>query len=220
MSKKTSLEEKFAAGRGEPNARGCIEWTALRTTQGYGLTSHNGRNIRAHRAAWIIARGEIPAGLVVCHSCDNPPCVNVEHLFLGTVQDNNADKIQKGRHARGVTHPQAKIHDDTVVGIRAMYDEGFSIAAIAEEVGLSQAHVRKTIRGVNWSHLPQSRRYEMTQNKKPLEERMVTVDGETLMLSQWSERIGCKLATLWSRIDRGMDPDVAVRAGRNMRRAG
>lgn len=76
----------------------CIEWTGLRIRRGYGQTSLHNRRIMAHRLAWIIANGPIPDGLCVCHRCDNPPCCNVEHLFLGTVKDNTQDMVAKGRH--------------------------------------------------------------------------------------------------------------------------
>lgn len=81
----------------------CIETDWRRTPDGYGnrWMPSEGRAVYAHRWAWQQANGPIPAGLLVCHHCDNPPCINVEHLFLGTIRDNSADMVAKGRQPRG-----------------------------------------------------------------------------------------------------------------------
>lgn len=83
----------------------CWPWNAGTDDDGYGkfavgLGGHRQRHIRAHRFAYETFVGLIPDGMVVCHRCDNPPCVRPDHLFLGTPLDNNADKVSKGRHAR------------------------------------------------------------------------------------------------------------------------
>ena len=76
---------------------GCIEWTGYTIRCGYGRTPANGKQTLTHRLAWELANGPIPDGLFVLHSCDNPPCCNIEHLWLGTKGDNNADRDAKGR---------------------------------------------------------------------------------------------------------------------------
>src|SRR5690349_13982377 len=75
----------------------CIEWDGTRHVKGYGQITIRGRTVRAHRLAWEKANGPIPEGMMVCHKCDNPPCINPEHLFLGTSKDNAQDSIIKGR---------------------------------------------------------------------------------------------------------------------------
>lgn len=75
----------------------CIEWTGYRDRQGYGRRSIRRRLFLVHRLAWEEANGPIPDDLCVLHACDNPPCMNPEHLFLGTRADNNADMDAKGR---------------------------------------------------------------------------------------------------------------------------
>ena len=84
----------------------CWTWTASRCSEGYGNFFHEGRIQGAHRVSWMLFRGgEIPEGLCICHTCDNPSCVNPDHLWLGSKLDNNLDKVRKGRHAWGVkTH--------------------------------------------------------------------------------------------------------------------
>jgi hypothetical protein len=84
----------------------CIVWIGMRRPKGYGAISIGGRFFQAHRVAWVIANGqEIPDGMVICHSCDNRPCVNPAHLFVGTVADNARDMSEKGR-AKGGPKPR------------------------------------------------------------------------------------------------------------------
>lgn len=77
---------------------GCFEWTGFKVRKGYGTIKIAGKPRRVHRVAWEIENGLIPADLFVCHKCDNPSCVNVQHLWLGTAADNAADMVNKGRH--------------------------------------------------------------------------------------------------------------------------
>lgn len=79
---------------------GCQIWTAATSMKGYGQFNKGGKDYLAHRASWTISHGPIPAGLWVLHRCDTPPCINPDHLFLGTAADNTADMIRKGRWVR------------------------------------------------------------------------------------------------------------------------
>lgn len=82
----------------KPN--GCLEWTGSTNEAGYGRISIDGKTLRVHRLAWELANGPIPEGIVVCHTCDRPPCCDVTHLFLGTQIENIADMDIKER--RGI----------------------------------------------------------------------------------------------------------------------
>jgi hypothetical protein len=97
-------QEFWDATMPEPNT-GCALWTRSPDKKGYGRLSWNGRPQQAHRIAYQIANGPIDAGLLVCHRCDTPACVNPEHLFLGTNQQNLVDCVRKGRHpGAALTH--------------------------------------------------------------------------------------------------------------------
>ena len=81
---------------------GCWEWAKARDHGGYGRFYTGTVNVGAHRMAWVLAVGPIPNGLCVLHRCDNPPCVNPDHLFLGTIRDNVHDAMKKGRPGRWI----------------------------------------------------------------------------------------------------------------------
>lgn len=103
---------------------GCIEWTGKRDGRGYGKLTDKGRDLLAHRAAWELANGAIPKGMSVCHRCDNPPCCNTAHLFLGTHQDNMRDASNKGRMGtktplRGERNHKAKLTNEQAAAMMA-----------------------------------------------------------------------------------------------------
>ena len=80
---------------------GCHIWMHTTDEYGYGFLKHNNKQLRAHRASYEEYVGEIPKGILICHTCDVPSCINPNHLFLGTYADNSADMVRKGRHNSG-----------------------------------------------------------------------------------------------------------------------
>lgn len=135
----------------EPNS-GCWLWTASSSAQGYGHFQVNGRLCRAHRVSWELHNGKIPDGMWVLHKCDNPGCVNPDHLFLGTNVDNVADMVAKGRRAKteGATHWNAKLSERQIRQIRSASGLHKEIAAA---FGVSRQHISHIKSGGKWSHL-------------------------------------------------------------------
>jgi hypothetical protein len=170
------VEGALAPDPGWPVMTPCVEQAGSRTRDGYVLARMPGtprrggapkRRTSAHRAAWIKAYGPIPDGLVVCHSCDNPPCVNLDHLWLGTVADNNRDRAAKGRSARNISpHPGEAngrailtvaqveeirdLHEREGRKLRARPRTGLTRAQIAGRFGVSPPTVDAILSGRNW----------------------------------------------------------------------
>lgn len=130
----------------------CWEWKGARAPKGYGAFWMNGKVHRAHRAAWLLERGD-PGELHVLHRCDNPMCVRVEHLFLGTNAENHADKVLKGRQVRGQSHRGAKLTASHVRRIRAEHDAGVSYRALGRRYGVSTSTAFDAVNGIQWRHV-------------------------------------------------------------------
>lgn len=132
----------------------CWEWTGQINRFGYGLMSVESRRAArtAHRIAWRLTHGDIPAGLHVCHSCDNRRCVRPDHLWLGTNADNVADRERKGRHhdCRGENASNAKITWAIAGEIRRLSAEGLKRREIASALGTTPRIVDGVTRGGTW----------------------------------------------------------------------
>lgn len=133
---------------------GCWLWESVITKRGYGLFNSQGKKIGAHRYAWMIVNGPIPEGLVVCHRCDNPPCVNPAHLFVGTQRENNLDCLAKGRR-RYVYHPSyRKLSPEKVAAIRATYNpKHVTLRELAEQYEVSIPMIHYVVKGISHKNL-------------------------------------------------------------------
>ncbi len=116
--------------------KGCINFAGGKCHFGYSHFYFNRHHQGAHRVAWQFANGPIPNGLWVLHRCDNPSCVNVEHLFLGTIQDNNQDAFLKERHAFGESHGMVKL---TISQVRQIFLDTRPHLEIATEHGITKS---------------------------------------------------------------------------------
>ena len=141
---------------------------------GYGsFPATHRRSERAHRFAYAVTTGPVPAGLVVMHTCDNPPCCNPAHLRVGTVAENNADRAAKGRSAAGDRHPtrtnpelwaperrargeahgRRKLSEVEVITIRELYAAGVYQGTLSRDFGVSQGCISLIVTGQKWAHV-------------------------------------------------------------------
>jgi hypothetical protein len=157
----TSLKVRFLRYAGQTTPNGCRPWLGATIKAGYGVLSvgfgpgTTRTLVYAHRLAWQFANGTVPQGLSVLHHCDNPACIAVGHLFLGTDADNSDDKISKNRHAKGTDFPIAKLTDDGVRQIRHLYSTGrYSQTKLASMFGVSGANVCLIVNRKAWKHVP------------------------------------------------------------------
>ncbi len=140
----------------------CWEWMGAYNYFGYGRIWVKEGRIRAHRLSWELHFGAIPPGLVVCHKCDNPKCVNPDHLFLGTQKENLMDAFNKGRRSaigppshsmKGDTHPLAKLTTADVVAIKVALKSGISASQLAHRFNVAYNTIDHIKHGYRWSHI-------------------------------------------------------------------
>jgi hypothetical protein len=130
----------------------CWWWTGARNNLGYGFIRRRPKTYSAHRLSWTFANGPIEDSLWVLHKCDNPSCVNPDHLFLGTHRDNERDKTEKGRAHRIGTR-NAKLTEEQVREIRVLSAAGLSQRKIASQFGVTQVTICNVQRGRSYSYV-------------------------------------------------------------------
>ncbi len=165
--KKVHFSLRFWDKVDKQGPEGCWVFTGSRNSDGYGSFNARPTTDRAHRAAWILTYGEIPESMSVLHRCDNPPCCNPNHLFLGTHLDNVRDRHLKGRsrgprpgenvatkhpeYFRGERNGRAKVNWGIVSAIREAYGTGkYRQVDLAKRYGLVQTQVSRIIRNEHW----------------------------------------------------------------------
>ncbi len=135
------------------NKKGCWIWQGTcNNIGGYGqIHLKKGVLIRAHRYYYELYYGKIPKGKHICHKCDNPPCVNPNHLFIGTHTDNMRDKVLKGRHIHGESHPLHKLKWKDILQIRKYYNiKNRNGGILARKYGVDISLIHRIIKKKTW----------------------------------------------------------------------
>lgn len=143
--------DHYTAGEG-----GCWNWT-LGKSKGYGAINYMGRVWAAHRVAYELTKGAIPEGMSVCHSCDNPACINPDHLFVGTHKQNMHDMITKGRDKHppmpGRLNPNSRLTELQVISLLKDYVAGIPRKDLCRRYGLRESSLSSYTDGKAWMHL-------------------------------------------------------------------
>ncbi len=171
MGRGVTAEDNLRAGRVRNNATveerlrfygwvvtdaGCWEWQGGRHTNGYGGLMIRGKSRKVHRLAYEEWVGPIPDDLVIRHRCDNPPCINPEHLMVGTDRDNARDKVERGRQTRnyGERNGLTTLTTAEVFEIRQEYSRGvLTQAMLGEAYGVSRATIGNIVGGKTWTQI-------------------------------------------------------------------
>lgn len=133
----------------------CLEWMGSRRPFGYGCVTIGGKSFTAHRVAYAMYHAIDPAGQSVCHSCDNPPCVRRDHLFLGSQADNNRDMRLKGRTnpAYGARSGTAILNEHEVRLMRKLHAQGMGFRRLGQRFGVARMTAKYAVTGVTWKHI-------------------------------------------------------------------
>lgn len=155
MAVRRPLAERFMEKHAVGDPSECWEWSGCRDPNGYGRISVNNRSVVATRVAWQLAHGAPPPSMSVCHRCDNPPCVNPAHLFLGTHAENMADREAKGRgrQPNGERNAKAKLTADCIEPIIRCSRAGVDNAQLGRWFGVATQSIAAIVHRRTWRHV-------------------------------------------------------------------
>lgn len=138
------------------NIRGeneCWEWKGGKSPKGYGVFNSNYKNPLAHRLIILSMRGHLKQSEYVCHKCDNPICVNPNHLFIGDAKSNYDDSRSKGRHTFGEKQGHSKLKEHQVIDIKKRRMAGEKLSSLAAQYNVDVANISSIARGKSWTHV-------------------------------------------------------------------
>ena len=133
---------------------GCWLWTGAVDSHGYGKLNMRRNWLKAHRISYLVFHGIIPPGAFICHTCDNPPCINPFHLYAGSPADNTRDRVARNRSVGlpGAANPSARLTEDQVIEILAL-GRTYTQRQIGKMYGISAGAVHLILTGKTWKHL-------------------------------------------------------------------
>lgn len=135
---------------------GCWEWQGTLGHKGYGVLKYKGKMVYAHRLSYELHKGPLPDGMCACHHCDNPRCVNPDHLFAGTKAENCNDRHRKGRTPSGERTARAVLTAEKALEIRSLSDRGVDRSEIARQYGVTKSAVVHIIHRRSWKNIESS----------------------------------------------------------------
>ena len=139
----------------ENHINNCWIWIGNCNKQGYGKLTSKKKTWMSHRFSWMIYNGQIPPGLCILHKCDNPPCCNPDHLFIGTHKDNSKDMVIKKRNRddRGSKHPMHKLNEQQVLKIRESIENGEQQSKLAIQYNVGPMTISNIKHRKSWKHI-------------------------------------------------------------------
>jgi len=156
VAQKGNTPDIFWSGVNIKSPDECWEWMGYKDKGGYGNISIRNYPTRTHRYAWELSYGFIPENMCVCHFCDNPPCCNPRHLWLGTINDNTQDMIKKGRKvsSKGESNGFSKLSEIQVLEIRRLYSMGkYSQTELAKMFEVTKSNIECIVHYKSWKWL-------------------------------------------------------------------
>lgn len=133
----------------------CWIWTGAKNRKGYGQISIKNKIKAAHRVSYEVHKGEITCGMIVCHNCDIPSCINPDHLFIGTVKDNTQDMLIKKRNRPiiGSSNGNSKLKNADIVEIKHMISSKVKLVEIAKKFNVTPENIAEIRNGKTWGHI-------------------------------------------------------------------